>query len=614
MSYNVEYLLKARDMLSGTLQNAAKRAESVHGSVNNVNKSFDNAAKAAGKFAGTASNSTSQVTGKIQRLNDHLTDLKNRQIRAFDDKTIAKYNTYIRKTQTELQRLNNLPARSMISRFREANTSASNLTSQITRVVGVLALLRGAGGIVKMGMDLEMTNVSFEVLLGSANKAKTMIASINDFAAKTPFEQKSLMDAAKMMLSFNIAQEKIMPNLKMIGDIAMGDSNKMDSLTLAFSQMSSAGKLMGQDLLQMINAGFNPLQEIARTTGKSMEVLKKEMSEGKIPVEMVEAAFRSATSSGGKFFGMMEQMSEKSGGKLSTLLGTLKQTGAEIGLKLLPYVNSLLDFMMPLASWISTNADMIIQITAVALSAVLAFKLITGAIQLWTIAQAILNGTMMLNPIGLIIVGIAALVAGIVIAYNKFDWFRGIVMGVWDTMKLFVNFLKDAVMNTVYGLVDIFSGLGKIISSIFSADWEGVKDGAMQAGKGFLMASPLGVMKAAYDNGSKVAETFSKGYDRGIKDFNKSKAEKEAETETSGSGSIVPGANGEPVIDPADSLQNITAGGSKQTNITINLNKEMVGQISIFPSTMQEGVGDIKNMVMEAMAQVLNGANRIALD
>jgi tape measure domain-containing protein len=611
MSSGVEYLLRARDMLSGTLKNAVKQAQAMQGSVNNVNKSFDNAGKAAGKFAGTASGSTSQITGKIQRLNDHLIDLKNRQIRAFDDKTIAKYNTYIRKTQTELRRLNDLPPRSMISRFREANTSAGNLTSQITRVVGVLALLRGAGGILKMGMDLEMTNVSFEVLLGNAERARKMITGINDFAAKTPFEQRGLMDAAKMMLSFNIAQEKIMPNLKMIGDIAMGDANKMNSLTLAYSQMSSAGKLMGQDLLQMINAGFNPLQEIARTTGKSMAVLKKEMSEGKIPVEMVEAAFRSATMEGGKFFGMMEKMSQKAGGKLSTVLGTLKQTGAEIGLKLLPYISSLLDYMMPLAGWISRNADMIIQLTAVALGAVVAFKTVTGAIQLWTIAQAILNGTMMLNPIGLIVAGIAALVAGIIIAYHKLDWFRGIVIGTWDTMKLFVNFLKDAVMNTVYGLVDVFSGLGKIIASIFAADWEGVKSGAMQAGKGFLMASPLGVMKAAYDNGTKVGETFSKGYKRGV-DSMASKTDSEAENKTTDDVSTVKPDNSN--IDPTESLQSITSGGAKQTHININLNKEMIGQITINPTTMQEGISDLKDRVMEAMAQILNSANRIALD
>lgn len=130
-----------------------------------------------------------------------------------------------------------------------------------------------------------------------------------------------LQDAAKMMLSFGIAQDRIMPNIKALGDIAMGDRNKLNSLTLAFSQMTASGRLMGQDLLQMINAGFNPLSEISRKTGKSIGVLKEEMEKGKISAEMVTQAFYSATQAGGQFHGMTEKMGQTAAGKWSTLLG-----------------------------------------------------------------------------------------------------------------------------------------------------------------------------------------------------------------------------------------------------------------------------------------------------
>ena len=112
-----------------------------------------------------------------------------------------------------------------------------------------------------------------------------------------------------------------MPNLKALGDIAMGDRNKLNSLTLAFSQMTASGRLMGQDLLQMINAGFNPLSEISRKTGKSIGVLKEEMEKGKISAEMVTQAFYSATQAGGQFHGMTEKMGQTAAGKWSTLLG-----------------------------------------------------------------------------------------------------------------------------------------------------------------------------------------------------------------------------------------------------------------------------------------------------
>lgn len=94
-----------------------------------------------------------------------------------------------------------------------------------------------------------------------------------------------MVGAEKMMLGFNIQAEDTIKYLKAISDISMGESNKFNSLTLAFSQMSAAGKLMGQDLNQMINAGFNPLQTISEKTGKSIATLKDEMSKGLSPLK-----------------------------------------------------------------------------------------------------------------------------------------------------------------------------------------------------------------------------------------------------------------------------------------------------------------------------------------
>lgn len=565
MSTGVEYILRARDLLSGVLRNAARAAENV-------------------------SRSTNEVGTNTQR-----------------SMTIA---------QRAIERAGQ-SWRGYIDRVRESNNSTNDLAGSIRNVVGAMALFQGVKAIVKMGADLEQSKISFDVLLGSAQKAKIMLDGINKFANDTPYENKGLIDNAKMMLSFGTSAEKILPNLKMLGDIAMGDANKMSSLTLAFSQMSSAGKLQGQDLLQMINAGFNPLQELQKMTGKSMATLRKEMEGGKISAQMIEGAFQHATSKGGLFFGMMDKMSQTASGKFSTLVGTLRQTGAEIGLKLLPYANSLMNFLMPMVDWIGRNSDMLLQLTAVALGAFAAFKLITWGIQLWTIAQAILNGTMMLNPIGLIIIGIAALIAMIVIAWNKFAWFRGIVMGLWDTFKLFVKFIKDAVMNTVNGLVDVFVGLGKIIKGIFSGDWDGVKEGAKQAAKGYVNGY-TGVARSAIDNGKKIGETFAGGYQKGIENFNKSKSKSSSGVSASsmiGGGSLS-GANGAggASINPDDKIKSIAGGGSKPTNINIILNKEMVGSITIQSTNVTEGAGKIKDIVIEVMSQVLNSANILATE
>ena len=176
-----------------------------------------------------------------------------------------------------------------------------------------------AANALKASSDFEQAGVQFGVMLGDAKKAQRLVNEIQDMANITPFETQDLLDASKTLLNFGINVQDILPDLRMLGDIAGGDKQRMQSLTLAFSQMSSAGRLMGQDLLQMINAGFNPLQVISEKTGKSMAVLKDEMSKGKISVEMVRQAFVDATSEGGKFYGMMNKQSETLEGKISTL-------------------------------------------------------------------------------------------------------------------------------------------------------------------------------------------------------------------------------------------------------------------------------------------------------
>jgi len=562
MGPGVEYILRARDLLSGVLKNASKAAENVSKSVDGVGKSTEKAMSQAEKSVSRASHSWKNYMDNV----------------------------------------------------RQSNTETNNLASGIGRVVGTLAVLQGIKSIVQMGADLEQSKISFDVLLGSAEKARIMLAGINKFANDTPYENKGLIDNAKMMLSFGTSAEKILPNLKMLGDIAMGDANKMSSLTLAFSQMSSAGKMQGQDLLQMINAGFNPLQELQKMTGKSMGTLRSEMEKGKISASMIEGAFQHATSKGGLFFGMMDKMSQTASGKFSTLVGTLRQTGAEIGLKLLPYANDLMNFLMPMVDWIAQNSDMLLQLTGVALGAFAAFQLITWGIKLWTIAQAILNGTMLLNPVGLVIAGIAALIALIVVAWNKFSWFRGGVMGLWETFKLFTNFIKDAVVGTIKGIIDMFSGLGQIIKSVFSGDWEGVKNGAIKAGKGWVMSMGGGsIVKSAIDNGSKVGETWAKGYNKGVNSFAKSKADKKSGLNAGSlTGSLAGVGTGG--INPDEKVKSIAGGGSKPTNITINVNKEMIGQITIHPLTMSQGATEVKDLVMQALAQVLNSANKMATE
>lgn len=184
--------------------------------------------------------------------------------------------------------------------------------------------------IISIRGEVESLEISFETLAGK-QKGQDLFKEIRQFAVSTPMMVKDLAQGAQTMLAFNIETEKVMPMLRAIGDISMGDAQKFNSLALAFSQASASGKLMTQDCMQMINAGFNPLSVISEKTGKTIGELKEEMEKGNITVKMMEDAFISATSEGGKFNNMLEKQSHGINGAISNLLGAVDDALNSIG-------------------------------------------------------------------------------------------------------------------------------------------------------------------------------------------------------------------------------------------------------------------------------------------
>lgn len=190
--------------------------------------------------------------------------------------------------------------------------------------------------------EIEALQISFETLAGKA-KGNALFGDIKEWVVSTPMLMQDAAKGAQTLLAFNIEAEKVMPILRQIGDISMGDAQKFNSLTLAFAQMSSTGKLMGQDLLQMINAGFNPLTVIAEKTGKSISTLKDEMSNGAISSQMVADAFAEATAEGGKFHGMLEKQSKGIKGSLSNLQGAVDDMLNDLGTKSQGFITAGID-------------------------------------------------------------------------------------------------------------------------------------------------------------------------------------------------------------------------------------------------------------------------------
>ncbi len=208
--------------------------------------------------------------------------------------------------------------------------AGKDITTAATRVGTAVGLMAGgiAGYAAKMGTSFnsakEETVLSMTVMLGSAEKANAMFKEMQALAAATPLKTTEIATATTTLLQFGVEQEKVIGLVKQLGDVSGGNGEKLKSMALAFGQMSSAGRLMGQDLLQMINVGFNPLKEISAHTGVSMLELKKQMEAGAISTEMVEASFLRATSSGGTFFNMMAIQATSGKGLWSTFADNIE--------------------------------------------------------------------------------------------------------------------------------------------------------------------------------------------------------------------------------------------------------------------------------------------------
>ena len=360
--------------------------------------------------------------------------------------------TTIKTTNSEIQKLER-----QINRLETTTKSSGGIGGMIGNAfqqipfAGLLAnplILAGvaAGKAVSLGIENEMQNTSFDVLLGSEAAAKKLTGDIAKYADKTPYGKMGLGDNAKTMLGFQIPKEKIMPTLQAIGDVSMGSADKMSSLTLAYSQMSSTGHLMGQDLNQMINAGFNPLSEISKKTGKSIGVLRKEMEGGKISSKMVEDAFISATSAGGQFYGMADKMSNTLGGRWSTFMDgvsskLLKLYGAlePVASLILNYLNVGLEAGANGMGWLVDKFNEGNPIMLVAVGVILSLATAMGLMKVASMAQAgwtavvtlangvqtaswwQLNAAMLANPTTWIIAGVISLIALIGFLAFKID-------------------------------------------------------------------------------------------------------------------------------------------------------------------------------------------------
>lgn len=333
------------------------------------------------------------------------------------------------------------------------------------RNVATLGASLAAGGLaavawpLKLAADMEQTSVAFEVMTGSAESAKKLLDELKSFAASTPFGFTELAENSRLLMSYGVATEDVVSTMRILGDVSGGSAEKLGRLSLAYGQVMAKGRLMGGEVNQMVENGFNPLKEISRTTGKSVAELTKEMENGGISAAMVTGAFVSATSAGGKFAGMMDKQSRTGLGLFSTLLDNVTMALTDFGLSLLetlkPGLNLLVGLSGRMREFATANARVLKILGLVAIGVVAVGSVLT-VLGLAAMAAATIAG------------GLAMAWGAVVAAFGFLFTPLGIALVALTALGVAAFYFRDALASALASVASYFSPLTDAIGRVWS--------------------------------------------------------------------------------------------------------------------------------------------------
>lgn len=443
--------------------------------------------------------------------------------------------------------------------------------------LGITALTTFGSGIsdsISKGLERQQIQTSFNVLAGSEEKGGALTSQLVGLQKDTILGSEVFKNAQTMM-GFGFNSEEVYDNLKMLGDVSMGDAQKLGSLTLAFSQIRAGGKLTGQDLLQLINAGFNPLETMAQRTGKSVAVLKDEMSKGLISFGMVQQAFKDATGEGGRFENMLGKIAETPAGKVQQLSGQWDEFKTSAGAAMMPLVSLALDLAQKVMPIIE---GLIAPLTTGVQNVVTWIKQAANSTGGWMDYVNIIKNLFMNSVVPLI---------------QKL-W--GLIMNI--VTKLFDFISKSELLKDIFGVIyEVFGAVYEIVGYVIDAlTW--VFDN--------VVMPILEAIEKAY--------RWIKGSDNQIQSLQKIEFKpipnpsdkKDQQTTQQLLGDIAKNtADNSAAAKGTESA--ITGGGQKVINISV---AKFLDYITINPTTMTEGVADLEKMFLEFMSRVVTQGGR----
>lgn len=507
-------------------------------------------------------------------------------------------------------RLNSDPAEKSTSKWTVA---AGNMIADFAKKASA-----ELGKVVKSGIDynasMESYLTNFKVMLGNEELAAEKLSELRKIAASTPFALSDLTEGTQTLLQFGIAADDTTGVLKQLGDISLGNADKLQTLVRAYGKMSSAKKVTLENVNMMIDAGFNPLNQICEATGESMSDLYKRISDGKVSFSELEAAVEAATSQGGQFYNGMLEASQTFSGRMSTLKDNVSALTGELtsGLfaalgdlvvKLNEVVTSFLDSDEKMAQ-LKETIGIATAVVAAAGTAFLTYKGYVAAATIATkaheLAQAALNTVMAANPIALVVTALAALAAGLVTAYQTSETFRNAVNSAFTAVEKiaqnaigtvvdWLNELVAKIKGAAAALANLKNGVGAA-QEAYDAAYNGYMDDYNQSKRDKAAAK----RKALHDERVKQAQE------------EKAAAEAAAAASTNATGIITNNAG-----KAAKATKQATATVVKSISDTTTTVKDGVTRtVETVNETLSNGKKQQKQVITETSQQVVNGVRK----
>ena len=534
------------------------------------------------------------------------------------------------------------------SLFNKIGKACINLNQIYKTFSGTISNVVGKVMEAGTSQELELQNIT-TLLKGNTEAAENLYNKLSQYGKITVYDKSSLIDAQKTLMSFGIASEKAFSTIKQIGDIAMGDAQKMQSLSLAFAQATSTGKLMGQDLMQMINAGFNPLQIISERTGESMSSLKEKMSEGKISADLLSQAFAWATEEGSLFYQGAEKAGNTIAGKINQLKDNINDMLVKVFGKLQPIIDRLLQFSMNMINsasmlWhhaqnigrtISFLSPLLLGLAGaigavtiainwqnIALKAMVMWETIcTNVTKVWAGVQKVLNLVMTANPIGLVIAGIVALTGVIVFLCVKIKgWgtlWDAVVTFARETFLAFVEAIKLKYTTMING---VMLGIDKLKQAWYSLkNLIGKGDEAENNRALKEISEDIERRKKAITGGAKEVAKHAKAAANAWKgvslSWDKSKNLKSVTRDIQASLGLGVTDNTKTINnDLSTSSETISAGGKNIKNFNITIGSLIGENTNMFQSSQDnpETASDFMDKLSTALQMIVNDVNYAA--